>query len=98
MKLLNSNIFPLPGTNKSFNHLATLSHGFKEFMYFIDTLTGKTYIEEITGGHLSFVEDENLVEEIEQFLIAHNLHSCCRVPIADSIWRTHPLSKTFRRP
>lgn len=68
MKLLNTNRFYLAGTNKSYIHLATISSGLKEIMCFANTKTSKIYIEEITGGQLSFIEDDSLVEDVVRFL------------------------------
>jgi hypothetical protein len=37
-------------------------------MYFIDSYTGNTYIEEITGGHLARIEDDKLWEALARFI------------------------------
>lgn len=65
---MNTNRFYLEGTNRRFLHLASVSAGVKEYMCFIDNLTQKTYIEEISGGHLEFIEDDFLAFELSKFL------------------------------
>ena len=54
-------------------HRATVGYGAREFIVFIDNLplfTGeipKTYIEEVSGGHLEQVEDDSLWEALGKF-------------------------------
>jgi hypothetical protein len=67
-KLINSDIFPLPGA-PGWIHLATVHRGIREYMCFRDNVTGKTYIEEITGGSLEFIEDDSLVKELYNYLV-----------------------------
>ena len=69
MQILDSDQYALPGTNKRFVHLATVGRNTREFIYFIDRITNERYIEEITGGHLEFIEKESLAKEIEDFLV-----------------------------
>ena len=68
MKLLNTNRFYLAGTNKHFVHLATVTYNIREFMCFVDTISQKVYIEEISGGHLEFIEDDSLAQALASFL------------------------------
>jgi hypothetical protein len=68
MKLLNSNKFFLNGTKNRYSHLATIGDGLKEYMCFIDNKTMKVYIEQITGGHLEFINDDQLANELASFL------------------------------
>jgi len=70
IKLVDTNQFALPGTNERFIHIATLVKGVQEFMYFVDLETQHRYLEAITGGHLEFIEDEELVKELEEKLDA----------------------------
>lgn len=42
-------------------------------MAFWDVFEKKFYIEEVTGGSLSFIKDEDLVKEIDQFLFRKNI-------------------------
>lgn len=65
--VVNTNIFELPGTNGRFVHLASVHNGVREFMCFLDALSQKCYIEEITGGSLTFIEDDNLAFDLAKF-------------------------------
>ena len=67
-KIINRDHFPLPSTLRRFYHLATITYGFREFMYFIDNENMKTYIEECTGGHLEQIKDDSLWEALAKFL------------------------------
>jgi len=67
-KILNNNRFLLKGTNGRFVHLATIGYGVREFMVFLDQKTLTTYIEEITGGHLSRIFDDELWDALAQFV------------------------------
>jgi len=96
-KLISSTIFPLQGA-PGWYHLATIHRGLREFMHFIDSLTGEAYIEELTGGSLTFIEDEELFIELEQFLADNGVHHCQRVNLEDNLWRKHPLNKKFYLP
>lgn len=66
--LANSSIFDLPGSNGRFVHLASIHYGAREFMGFVDRTSSKAYIEEVTGGHLEVVTDDNLWTEIADYL------------------------------
>lgn len=50
-----------------FEHRATLGHGTREFMVFIDNLKQTAHVEEITGGHLEKVADDSLHEALTDF-------------------------------
>ena len=68
MKLVNTDRFYLPNTKNRFLHLATIQESVREFMCFCDVSSYQVYIEEITGGHLSFIEDDSLAEALANFL------------------------------
>jgi len=68
IKLINSNIFDLPGA-PGWVHLATLQNNLREYMCFRDTVSGKIYIEGITGGCLEFLEDDSLAKELYDYLV-----------------------------
>ena len=68
MKLINSNTFPLSGA-PGWVHLATVHHGLREYMCFRDNVSGKTYIEEVTGGSLEFVRDDSFAKELYDYLV-----------------------------
>jgi hypothetical protein len=95
MILADSNIFPLEGTGGRWLHLATIHHSLREFMHFYDMWTGQGYIEELTGGDLTFIEDDALYTELEEFLAKEGVHYCQRVNLSDSIWRQHPLNRKY---
>ena len=42
-------------------------------MYFVDRSTQKTYIEEITGGTLKAIDDDNLWNDLAQTIKEHKL-------------------------
>lgn len=86
MKLINSNRFFLPGQSR-FLHLATVHDGVREFICFADTLeVNKVYIEEVTGGHLSFIEDDALAEALANFLRELTILDMGRALLDDSTW------------
>ena len=67
-KIVNLNPFPLRGTSKRYLHLATIQSGFHEYMCFADLEEERIYIEELTGGHLSRIEDNNLASDLEEYV------------------------------
>lgn len=95
IKLVNSNIFTLPGTHDRWLHLAEVQRGLHTFLHFYDTQTGKAYIEELIGGQLTFIQNEALVYELEQELIHLGVHHSQRINLADTVWRHHPLNRVF---
>ena len=68
MKLLNTNRFYLKGTDNRFIHLATVHHGFGEYICFVDKRNQQVYIEELSGGHLAFIDDDALAQGLTDFL------------------------------
>jgi len=67
IKVLNSDRFTLPGTHGTHTHIASLGRGVQEYMVFLDNRTGTTYVEEVTGGSLKAVEEDELWQELVQF-------------------------------
>lgn len=69
-KLIDGKQRELPVTNATgrWFHLATVYRGVREYICFTDTVLGKTYIEEVIGGHLEFIEDDALIQSIYEFL------------------------------
>lgn len=70
-QLLNTNRYYLPaGNGKRFQHLATVTSasGLREYICFADHVTQQTYIEEITGGHLTTIDDDHLFHDLHDFL------------------------------
>ena len=82
MKLVNTNRFYLPGTHAL--HLATIVDSVREYMCFY--LDGHIYIEEITGGHLSFIEDDALAEAIHHFISSRGVLSSSKPLLQDKVW------------
>jgi hypothetical protein len=85
-RLLNTNRFYLNGTNQRFLHLASLVYGLREFMCFIDRQFTKIYIEEVSGGRLEYIKDDDLVAAIHNFLNERKLLNMDRPPISDKEW------------
>lgn len=69
-KLLNTEKFYLniPNSPMRWLHLATVGHGVKEYIFFMDRTNGQHYIEDITGAQLDFIEDDELWHAIANFL------------------------------
>lgn len=66
-KVVDSNIYEMKGSNGRFYHLGTIHQGLREYICMVDTFTQQCYIEEVTGGHLSFIEDDNLAFDLAKF-------------------------------
>jgi hypothetical protein len=73
IKIADRNRYPLPNTKGQFTHLATIHYGIREFIYFVDRVTQKSYIEEITGGTLRAIDDDNLWNDLAQSLKENGL-------------------------
>jgi len=86
MKLISSNRFYLPGTDKKWLHIATVTNSVREYMCFADVATSQIYIEEITGGSLSFIEDESLAKAIHNFLVYKKVLLMDRPLLSDADW------------
>ena len=86
MQLINSNRFYLPGSNNCALHLATVTRNLKEYVCFFLKTTGQIYIEEITGGHLSEVNDDELFQALYDFLEFNNVLSGKRPLLSDDEW------------
>lgn len=86
MKFLDRNKYALKGTNGRFFHLASIQHGVREYMCFVDKHTTKIYIEEITGGHLEFIKDESLANELAAFCTAKGVLNTNQPFMPDDIW------------
>ena len=77
IKIVNNEQFGLPGTKGRFIHIATFEYqmgfGVREFLYFHDRVTRKRYCEEVIGGHLEQIKDEDLIQEFERFTLEQGL-------------------------
>lgn len=82
MKLINTNRFYLQGTPAL--HLATVTKGVREYVCF--ALNGKIYIEEISGGHLEFIEDDQLAEDLHNFLTEKRVLDATKPLLPDYLW------------
>ena len=89
MKLLNSNRFYLPGQTE-FLHLASVSDGVKEYICFANVHNQKVYIEDISNGSPSFIEDDFLVEAIADFLTRKKVLDLSKPLLPDDIWYRNP--------
>lgn len=69
MKLADSNRFYLPNTHKQYLHLATVQDGLREYLCFANVRTQQIYIEEVTGGQLEFIEDDQRAAALHDFLV-----------------------------
>jgi len=56
-----------------FEHRATIGYNFKQYMAFVDNLTQQFYIEEIDGGTLRKIDNDDLFEELFHFVDKHHL-------------------------
>lgn len=71
--------FPLKGTNGNYWHYGTILYGVREFIVIFVTLTGQVAIEEVTGGHLELVKDDELWMALAQFAANKGLNQIqCR--------------------
>lgn len=86
-KLSSTNVYELPGTNARFIHIATVHNSLKEYICFIDTNTNQCYIEDITGGSLKFIEDDNLAHDIAMFLQHHGVTDMRKINELAMSWR-----------
>ena len=85
-KLIDSNKYYLPNTQKQWMHLGTATSGLREFMCFVEVSTQKTYIEEITYGQLEFIADESLAKDLNSFFIEKGILNRAHPLIPDNIW------------
>jgi hypothetical protein len=86
MKLISTNRYYLPNTNNRFLHLASIHYGVREFICFKDTFEEKMYIEEITGGHLQFIDDDALAEGLSDFLRDNGVLNIDKPTLPDKHW------------
>lgn len=75
LKIINTDQFEMQGTKGRFIHCATVHNTakFKEYIFFYDTLTNKKYIEEITGGTLREIPDDDLWNDLVEYAVQYNL-------------------------
>ena len=52
-------------------HTATIGWNTREFIVMLDRLSQQAYIEEIVGGHLEKIQDDNLWSALVSFAEAH---------------------------
>lgn len=86
MQLADTNRFFLEGTNKQFLHIATVLEGVREYMCFANVNTNEVYIEEVTGGHLEFIEDDALATALHDFLVDRKVLLMDKPLLADNDW------------
>jgi hypothetical protein len=83
--LADTNRYYLPGQTR-FLHVATVHYDVREFLCMIDSLTQKTYLEEVTGGHLETIDDDGLFSGLHEFLFNKGLLSMARPALPDDVW------------
>lgn len=54
-------------------HYSVPNKGYRIFVAFCDVLTMQFYIEELVGSSLRFIEDDNLAEDLNNFLDRHSI-------------------------
>lgn len=86
--LIDTNKYALKGTNGRFLHMGTATSGLREYMCLLDTLTSQTYIEEISGGHLELIEDDNLFDDLLEFFFERGVLEASNIGIADEVWHS----------
>lgn len=69
-QLISSKQYWLPGNNNGerWLHVATIGKGIREYMFFVDAQRGVSYVEEITGGNLIQISDDNLWNDITSYI------------------------------
>lgn len=87
MRLLSTSIYPLQGTNLQYFHLATIEHNFREFLCFIHTVSQRVFIEEISGGHLIAIEEDNLFNDLEIHCKVHKVTDVANITTKISEWK-----------
>jgi hypothetical protein len=85
MKLTDTSRYWMPG-QKRFLHLATVHDSIREFVAMFDTQEKNMYTEELTGGHLSRIEDDSLAQELNDFLVFNKVLLMDRPMIPDKDW------------
>lgn len=80
-KIISSDIYQLTMGNSPIKwlHLATIHHGVREYMCFLEVAGNNCYIEEVTGGQLTRIEDDQLANDLVKFCDEHGLTSITRV-------------------
>lgn len=80
-KIISSDICELTMGNSSVKwlHLGTIHHGVREYMCFLEVAGNDCYIEEITGGHLARIDDDQLANDLAKFCDERGITSMTRV-------------------
>lgn len=95
MKLVDSNRFYLPNTRGQYLHLATVQRNLREYICFAHVKTQKIYIEEITGGSLQFINDDQLADALHSFLVDRGVLRMDRPLLPDKQW--YEMSKRWNQ-
>lgn len=92
-----SNKYWLPVANAPYRwlHIATIQNNYnREFLLFMDVVTNKVYIEEVVGGGLTFIEDDELVKSINFYAEVMGLKTIDRSkPLVEQPFIPTPESK-----
>ena len=80
-KVISSDIRQLTIGNSSVKwlHLATIHHSVREYMCFLEVASNNCYVEEVTGGQLRRIDDEELANDLAKFCDEYGLTSITRV-------------------
>jgi len=75
LKIVSTEHFELPGTGGRFIHCGEIHdvQALRTYICFYDTWTHNKYIEEITGGKLRQVEDDDRWAELAAFAELHEI-------------------------
>ena len=56
------------GAERRFLHMATVVSGLREYVLLMDTVTKMVYLNDITGGRLAEIENDDEFKEVYAFL------------------------------
>jgi len=71
-------------------HLATIHYNTREFICFIDIDDTTTYVEEVIGGGLHFIEDEGMAQALHNFLVYSKILDMRKPLLPDDVWYKTP--------
>jgi hypothetical protein len=54
-------------------HRATIGYGTREFIVIVDALKATGYMEEVVGGHLEVIKDDELYDSLYEFAQMYEL-------------------------
>jgi hypothetical protein len=93
VKLIDTNRYYLKGTNREWLHIATVQDSLKEYICFTNVKTKQVFIESITGGHLEYIPDDALAQELNDFLVFNGVLDMSKPLLPDTEWYKKPSEK-----